>query len=315
MSQRSAAGSESSSRARSIAGLLVLCVLWSLNSLRGDLAPSLAYQALPAFEHAAITLGLLALLAAAFAALTKAQWPRGQRLWVCMGTGLGLFLVPEVLLGLAQGQVSQLERVAAFSLTPVFAIVLEPHLNSAAQPIRGALLAALAAVAGALALFPLSPPVSLAVAAGLFTVIAASVCIGVANCVVVRVVNAEAGLPLSTVITVMAGPTAIAFTIAAAFTPHAQEASTAIAAELGWIVFVDLPALWLLFWLFRRISAARMTVRFVLAPAITALVGVAIEQPAMRFRTIAGISLLTGGAVWLLLAPEESASSGLFRLE
>lgn len=314
MGRGTAANIESSGRTKSIAGLLLLCVLWSIDSLRGDLAPSFANHALSEYERAAVTLGLLALFAAIFAMFAKSHWPRGRALWACIGAGLGLFLVPELLLGLAQGQVSELERVAIFSLTPVFAIVLEPHLNSFAKPVRGALLAALSAVAGALALFPLNLPVSTAAFAGLFAVIAAAFSIAAANCFAVRLVNAEPMLPLSTYIAVMAGIAAIAFTIAAVLRPVPYGASTAIAADLAWIVFVDLPALWLLFWLLKRISAARMAVRFVLAPAITALVAVAIEQPALQFRTIVGVALLAGGAAWLLLARDEVAPANIFGL-
>lgn len=310
-----AANIQSPGRAKSIAGLLLLCVLWSLDSLRGDLAPALAGHAFSERESAALAFGLLALVAALSAVLTRTPWPRGHQLWACVGSGLGLFFVPDLLLGLAQGQVPGLERVAVFSLTPVFAIVLEPYLNSAAEPISGALLAALAAVAGALALFPLNPPVSAAAFAGLVAVIAAAFCIATANCFAVRVANAEPVLPLSTLITVMAGAAAIAFTIAAVLGPRPHAASTAVAADLGWIVFVDLPALWLLFWLFKRISAARMTVRFVLAPAMTALAALVIEQPGMQLRTIIGIALLAGGAAWLLLAREETAPGNVFRLD
>lgn len=310
-----AAMGESSGRTKATAGLLLLCVLWSLNSLRGDLAPSLAHHALPAYEHAAITLGLLALIAAIFAVLAKVQWPRGRQVWGCIGVGFGLFLAPELLIGLAQGQVAELERVAVFSLTPVFAIVLEPHLNGAVKPIRGALLAALAAVAGALALFPLNPPVSAAALAGLLAVVAAAVCIAAANCFAVRLADAEPKLPLSTLIAVVAGASALAFAIAAVLRLQAHGENTATAAEFVWMVFVDLPALWLLFWLFKQTSAARMTVRFVLTPAITAVAALALEQPALQFRSIAGIVLLAGGALWLLLAREEAAPTNVLRLE
>jgi drug/metabolite transporter (DMT)-like permease len=65
------------------------------------------------------------------------------------------------------------------------------------------------------------------------------------------------------------------------------------------------PALMLLFWLLGRMSAVRMTTRYLLAPLITVLAGIALEQPAITTRMILGTGLMGAGVVWLLVAPDE----------
>ena len=90
------------------------------------------------------------------------------------GIGLLLFAVPTLIAAFAQGWVSQLERVAIFSLTPVFAVVLEPHLGNSAHRSNGALIAALAAVAGALCIFPLDVPGTAGTAAAVLALVAGS---------------------------------------------------------------------------------------------------------------------------------------------
>ena len=80
-----------------------------------------------------------------------------------------------------------------------------------------------------------------------------------------------------------------------------------IGPELIWSAAVGLPALLLLFWLMRRMSAVRMTTRFVIAPLITALFGVALFHPQASLRGILGFVLIAAGAGWLLFAPDKES--------
>ena len=50
----------------------------------------------------------------------------------------------------------------------------------------------------------------------------------------------------------------------------------------NWTAAVELPALVLLFWLMRRMSAVRMTTRFVVTPLIVNMVGPIVLRPSMR---------------------------------
>ena len=86
---------------------------------------------------------------------------------------------------------------------------------------------------------------------------------------------------------------------------------SALTPELAWSAAIELPGLLLLFWLMRRMSAARMTTRFVLAPFMALLIGAVAMHPSLTLRTWLGMFLIGAGVGWLLLAaevePEESA--------
>ena len=75
--------------------------------------------------------------------------------------------------------------------------------------------------------------------------------------------------------------------------------------QLVWIALIDLPALLLIFWLLRCMSAARMTTRYILAPLLIVIAGIALEQPAITTRMVVGTILMAVGAIGLLLAPDD----------
>jgi drug/metabolite transporter (DMT)-like permease len=66
----------------------------------------------------------------------------------------------------------------------------------------------------------------------------------------------------------------------------------------------------LLVWLLPQISATRMTTRFILAPLLTVLLGIVLEQPGITARIVLGVILMAAGALWLLLASDEDADEG-----
>ena len=68
---------------------------------------------------------------------------------------------------------------------------------------------------------------------------------------------------------------------------------------------LDLPALFLFFWLMRRMAASRMTARFLLAPLFAILAGLAVEPTLPPARAWVGIALVACGAAWLVFAPAE----------
>jgi drug/metabolite transporter (DMT)-like permease len=218
-----------------------------------------------------------------------------------------LFAAPVVLAAAAQGWVSRLERVAIFSLTPVFAVVFEPHIGNVQQRGNGALVAALAAVAGALCIFPLDLPGTPGAAVAVLVIILAAACAAIGNCVAVRFASSGVDGSLALCAALACGSAACAFAAASAFTEHAQGHSLRNAMQLAWLAIIDVPALMLLFWLLRQMSAVRMTTRFILAPLLTVLTGIAIEQPAISIRMILGILLMAAGAGWILLTPEDDA--------
>jgi drug/metabolite transporter (DMT)-like permease len=259
---------------------------------------------------------LLAIVTGMFAWARAAQWPRGRQLWASAAVGLGLFAVPAVLVSFSNTRVSATTRVAVFSLVPVFAVVLEPHLSADTRQ-RGmsGLLGALAAVAGTLCIFPLQLPGSVGAAVALAALVFAAACAAVANCVVVRQARACQARTIAPLAAIAGAAAAVGLAIASVFTERAAFRWDALPPELGRAA-AELPGLLLLFWLMRRMTAARMTTRFVLAPLLAVLIGIALEQPSIELRVWVGLLLVAAGAAWLLFAPEEEpdADSASLRL-
>ena len=104
--------------------LLLLCFLWSLGSLRSDLLPARFAAGSSPLERQALTwrhlLSLLALQAVV--ACTVAAWDGNLGLRSILG--LGLFVVPALLVESARAKFPISTRVALFSLVPVFAVVV-----------------------------------------------------------------------------------------------------------------------------------------------------------------------------------------------
>jgi drug/metabolite transporter (DMT)-like permease len=289
-----------------IAALLLLCFLWSLGSLRSDLLQNLTLHPLPPMEKQAVPFALLAVTAVLFAVARRTKWPRGQRLLPPVLVGLGLFLAPAVLVSLTMQWVPELTRVALFSLAPVFAVVLEPHIGHVVGPqSKGALPAALAAVVGMLCIFPIEIPRSPAAGIAFGAVVLAAACVSAANCQAVRVVLRTPGRPIAPLAAIAGATAAVGLAASSVLMEQPFLRWDTLVSEAAWSAAFELPGLFLLFWLMRRMSAARMTTRFVLAPFVALLIGAVVLRPALTPRTWLGLLLVAGGIGWLLLAPEE----------
>jgi drug/metabolite transporter (DMT)-like permease len=286
-------------RAATIGGLLLLCLIWASASLRADLLPgTAAVSHESAVELEALLLAAFAVLAGTGALVRKVQWPRGRDLGLTALVGAGLFVVPTVLVAFSREQISDSSRVALFSLTPVFAVVFEPYLGNSEAGQRGSLLAALAAVGGTLLVFPVELPQSPTSALAYFALTVSAASVAAANCAGVRIASGSiSGFSFAAV---AAGCAAACLGAFGAVFWHSFDASVPFDA---WAA-LDLFALGLLFWLMRRMSAVRMTTRFLIAPLIANLIGLAFLRPEVNLRDWAGLLLIAMGAGWLLLAPE-----------
>jgi drug/metabolite transporter (DMT)-like permease len=206
----------------------------------------------------------------------------------------------------AQGWISTLDRVAVFSLTPVFAVVLEPYLQGTApRQGKAALAGALASVAGILCLLPLDVPGSYGAGAALCALLAAAVSIAATNCLTVRLARNFADRSILPMAAFAGAGSAVCFAAASAFTPRTAWRWSALPSQLLGMLVIEISSLFLLFWLMRRLAASRMTARFLLAPLFTILVGMAPEPTSPPVRAWFGMALLAGGAGWLVFAPEE----------
>lgn len=297
-----------------MAGLLLLSFFWSLDSLREEFAPSAGLR-MPPFAHEALNLALFAVVAAVIALIRRAAWPRGLQIWDCLLIGLGLFVAPAALGALSNSTVPDLTRVALYSLTPVFAVAFEPYLGRLTESqSKSGLLAALGCVIGTLGLFPLWTPQTLDAAGGFLAIILAVVCIAAANCWAVRFVSNLPRGSASSVAAVSGGSSAIIFAIVSAFTERAGWDHAVSGRDLEWSAAVELPALLLLFWLMRRMSAVRMTTRFVLAPLIVNVAGLILLRPSLSLRSGLGLLLIVISAGWLLIAREDENEMGALPL-
>jgi drug/metabolite transporter (DMT)-like permease len=288
-------------KAAPVGALLLLCLLWSLASLRPDLLPSSASEtnSSPLLNQASI-LALFAIVAAATAFVQRANWPRGRTLLEAGLVGAGLLALPALLVELAKGHIDDSTRVALFSLVPIGAVVMEPYLGSPLQsPQRGGLAASLVAVAGTLLIFPLELPGSSAQAIAFCGVIAAVASIAAANCTAVKIARSQTNL--SGFATIAAGSAAILLAIAAL---SIERSARPVAHIDAWAI-PDLLGLALLFWLMPRMSAVRMTSRFLIAPLMANLIALAFLRPGVQLRGWLGLLLMALASCWLLFAPED----------
>lgn len=299
-----------------VAGLLLLCFLWSLSSLRADLLPNLSLNLLPYMQKQEVSFALLTVVSALIALVRRVEWPLGRRLQPSVFIGLGLFVAPVVLVYLSNEWVSASTRVALFSLAPAFAVVFEPYIGSGSiQQNRNGLVAALVAVIGTLCIFPLAFPPSIEGAIAFGEVILAAAGVAAANCLAVKTAVELQGRSISAMAAI-AGATATAGLAAlSAVTEQSNWKWAAIGPELGWSAVVELPGLLLLFWLMQRMSAARMTIRYVLAPFIAILIGLVLLRPTVGLRTWLGLLLVAAGAGWLLFATDDEADGASLPLK
>ncbi len=283
--------------------LLLLCLLWAAASLRSDLLPATASQTnSPLLLDQACVLALFAILAAATALIRKANWPRGRTLLEIVVVGAGLLAFPALVVELAKGHVDDSTRVDLFSLVPVFAVALEPYLGSASQsPQRGGLIAALIAVAGTLLIFPVELPQTLATAVAFCGLIAAVSSVASANCTAVKIAKSQPALSLPAFAAIATGSAAILLAIAGL----SIQRRAWRAAHIDVWAIPDLLSLALLFWLMRRVSAVRMTTRFLIAPLAANLVALSFLRPGIQARAWLGLLLIALGSGSLLFAPED----------
>ena len=290
-------------------GLLLISALWAVGWLLPDLFPGAATNIASPVPHA-ILFSVFAAITASIALARRMAFPRGHLAWASAGIGLGFFVMPTAAAAFAHDRISSFDEVAVLCLTPVFAVVLEPYLQDCPpQKGRSALAAALVAIAGILFLFPLETPTSFREGAALIVLLIAAFTIAATNCLAVRLAHALPHPSTLPIATLAGGASALCFAVAAAFTPATPWTSSALPFGLLRLL-LDLTSLFLLFWLLRRLSAARMTARFLLAPLFASLAGLALEQRLPPLRALPGILLLAAGSTCLVFAPAESEVEG-----
>ncbi|MFP5229776.1 MAG: hypothetical protein ACLGXA_19355 [Acidobacteriota bacterium] len=282
-------------------GVLLLAMLWAIDWLLPDLLPHSGAAAASLALAQAILFSAFALLSFAIARTRRLAFPR-RLAGASALVGLGLFVLPFTAAAFARGSISSFDQVALLCLTPVFAVVLEPYVHPDAPPQgKAALVGAVAAVAGVLCFFPLEAPDSLRAGIALVVFFATVLVLAATYGFAVRLARSTAG-PSTPLMAAPAGATAALCFVVAASTSATWNPSGLSASSL-WLLLIDLPGLFLLFWLMRRLTASRLTAAFLFAPLFAALAGLALERMLPPVRSLLGLALLAGGASWLLFAP------------
>ncbi len=297
-------------------GLLLLSALWAFGWLLPDLFLHSGATTISLPLGQAILFSVFAAMTWSVAAAQRLEFPRGRHAWKCAGIGVGLFVIPTSAAAFAGGWISNFDQVAVLCVTPVFAVALEPYLQNT-LPRRGkaALAGTLVAIAGILCLFPLETPGSFRAGAALVVLLVAIFALAATNCIAVRLASAlpvRSGLPMAAL---AGGASAIYFAVIAAVTRPIAWDSSSLQIYLLRLFLVDIPGLFLLFWIMGRLSASRMTARFLLAPLFASVAGLALEQTLPPLRALLGIVLLAGGSGWLVFAPAESEVEKLISLK
>jgi drug/metabolite transporter (DMT)-like permease len=288
-----------------LTGLLVLSFLSALTALAPSLLPTQFSAALPPMAAQALALGLLAAAAGLFSWRQRGELPDGPQAAASLWIGLGLFTAPTILIHLASGWVSGFTRTALFTLVPVFAVVLDPYIGKQAAGLsRGSLPAALLAVLGAALVFPIAIPNSMEAIAAFGAVILAAIAVAAANGYAVAVMQPAKKQSLAPIAAIAATTGAFSLGILSASLERTAWQSTTVTPALFWTAALQLPSLWLLFWLMRRLSAVRLTLRFVLGPALAVPLGALLMQMPLTLRTWLGLLGMAAGAANLLLKPE-----------
>jgi len=296
-------------------GLLLLSALWALDWLVPDLFPHFGTEGVSLPVGQAILFFGFTGVSAAIAVVRGLEFPRGLRAWASAGVGVGLFVIPTWAAAFARGRISDFDGVAIFCLTPVFAVVLEPYLqNGPPHRGNGALAGCFVAIAGVFCIFPLETPGSFRAAAALGALLVAAVGAAAANCIAVRIASREAGRSVCSMAAQAAAASALGFGLMAVFVPRATWSTTALEVFLPRLFLVDVPGLVLLFWLMTRMAASRMTARFLLAPLLASVAGLALERMLPPVRGALGLLLLAAGSGWLVFAPAESEGDGRISL-
>jgi drug/metabolite transporter (DMT)-like permease len=290
-----------------IGGLLLMCLIWAAGWIRADFGPRTSGRlSLTPMMEQALLLGLFAFAARLAALVRRARWRARDLGWEVVLVGVGLFVVPAVLTSFAKERIGDETRVVLFSLTPLFAVIFEPYLGIGAGEAvenRGGILAAMIAIAGTFLVFPVELPRSYGAALVMLGVLVAAASIAAANCAAVRLVRRSESVAMFA--TIAAGSAGLVISFLALAFGRDQARSVPFDA---WSI-VDLFALTLLFWLMRRMSAAQMTTRFLIAPLIANVISLGLLRPHVQIQSWAGLVMIAAGSGWLLLASEESSAT------
>ena len=282
-------------------GFLLLCLLrataWIIPSTEASL---------PAAEHQAILYGIVGIGALLFATRGLSDRLRAST-WASLSIGsIGLFGLPVVLIGWAQGGVTATGISALFAAVPaVVAVVMATESEGAG---RRFLTPALVAFGGALLLLLVGLPGSLVGDLKLAGLILAILLVGICGVRMFRLLQPVAYLDAAVVIGLA---NAIFLSICTITNGSFLWRWSPMTTIISIASLIDLIEMALLIWLLREMSPIRLSARYLVIPLFTLIEGYLILQPQVTARLLVGAALLVAGAAWILFARIEENTSAL----
>jgi drug/metabolite transporter (DMT)-like permease len=286
-----------------LAVLLLLCLLGSLGPLRNEFEPAVVPSAALPWLLPAWPFFLATILATAFTVLRRIPWPSARYFRSTILVNIGLFVLPLLTLLCVKIWIDPFTQVTLLALTPVFTVVFQPYLAPSSSVPRHALAAAIAAAAGLQLVFPFQLPGTIVAFTAWLVLVLAVVGLAAAYCSATHLASQLSRSSAAPLAAIACAACTVALLLAGVV-EHAFSVNFA-APPIGvlWLALVDTPSILLLFWLLPRISASRITVRFILSPLFSSLAGIVLLRPSLTLRDGLGLTLAGAGSVWLLFAP------------
>jgi hypothetical protein len=222
--------------------------------------------------------------------------------------GLGLFVVPVLVLRFAAGVVPEAAGVGIFCAVPVMILIGEMLFGDAGSRARGLLLPGVLALGAALLLFQVEPPAS--PRRWLFFALVAACCVVVAAASI-WLHRLLRGVGIASAVAVVGLGGAVVFFAYGANVGWPVLTAHQVAGEVLRGMVFDLPVLWLTLWLVREVDPARLSARFLLVPMVNLAEGYALLRQPVELRAILEMAAMLGGAAMLLVREEPDEPPGL----
>ena len=271
-------------------GFLLLCLLRAT----AWIIPSNP-DSLPAPEQQAIRYGIAGIGALLFAGRGLSDRLRAST-WTSLSvTSVGLFGLPIVLIGWAQGSVTETGISALFAAVPT--VVAIGMATGAEEVGRRFLTPALVAFGGALLLLPVNLLESLQGDLRLAGLVLAILLVGITS---VRMFRLLQSVAYPDAVVVIGLSNAIFLTICCIANGSLVWRWNQLTSIISIASLVDLIEMALLIWLLREMLPIRLSTRYLLIPLFTVIEGYVILRPQITARLTVGAALLAAGAAWIL---------------
>lgn len=289
-------------------GFALFCLLSGSRWLLDNAFPS----DLPILFSQALHYGLIGLVTLVIWSLRRQKTVAvcGNKSWLKIAlAGVLLLGLPTLLQEFARS-VAEQDGAALSALGPLFVVVSVAAYGRASAG-QGMMMPALVGLAGAMLVLPFQLP-STGYGALLFAVLLVAAMLTAVASVWLHELLLGCGIVLAIVL-ICVGNVAV-LGVAATMGGIVSISAAGLRVEVLRCIAFDLPQMFLLVWLLREIVPVRFSVRYLIAPLLTAVEGMIFLHPGLDLRMVAGLLLMAGGAAALLFWRVEDESSGSLKL-